>query len=149
NETYCWYGAKGAAACENQKAQDENAAKNSKEATLERGLTKAGRLYKNSECDLIDRMQSEKDFDLKKIKEEDLPEELKKLKPEEREPYLKKKATERAEIQRKVADLGAKRAKFIEVERKKEPKSAADKAFDEALRVILKEQTAAKGMKIE
>jgi hypothetical protein len=149
NETYCWYGAKGAAACENQLAQDKNADKLSKEAATERGVTKAGRLYKNAEADLIDRMQSEKDFDLKKIKDEDLPEELKKLKPEEREPYLKKKAAERAEIQKTIADLGAKRAKFIEDERKKEPKSAADKAFDEALRSILKEQTAAKGMKIE
>ena len=149
NETYCWYGAKGAAACENQKAQDENAAKNSKEATLDRGVTKAGRLYKNAEADLIDRMQSEKDFDLKKIKEEDLPEELKKLKPEEREPYLKKKAADRAEIQKKIANLGGQRAKFLEEERKKEPKSAADKAFDEALRSILKEQTTAKGMKIQ
>jgi hypothetical protein len=149
NETYCWYGAKGLAACENQRAQDENAAKNSKEATLERGVTKAGRLYKNAEADLIDRMQSEKDFDLKKIKDEDLPEELKKLKPEEREPYLKKKATERAEIQKKIAELGSKRAKYLEEERKKGPKSAADKAFDEALRSMLKEQTAAKGMKIE
>ncbi len=111
-------------------------------------MTKAGRLYKNTECDLIDRMQSEKNFDLKKIKEAELPDELKKLKPEEREPYLKKKAAERAEIQKKITELGARRAKYVEEERKKQPKSAVDKAFDEALRAILKDQASAKGMKI-
>lgn len=146
NSTYCWYGAKGREAGANQLAQDKNAGKSSAEAATERSVTKAGRFYQNAACDLIDRLETEKDFDLKKIKEEDLPEELKKLKPEEREPYLKKKSAERTEIKKKIAELGAKRAKFIEEESKKEPKSAADKAFDEALRGILKEQAAAKGM---
>jgi hypothetical protein len=148
NSTYCWYGAKGKDAAANQVAQDKNAGKTSSDAATERSVTKATKLYRNAACDLIDRMQIDKDFDLSKIKEEDLPEELKKLKPEERKPYLEKKAAERAEIQKKIADLSGKRAKYIEEERKKEPKSEADKAFDVALRVILKEQAEAKGMKV-
>ena len=146
NSTYCWYGPKGAAAATNQLAQDANAGKAAGDVALERSVTKAGQLYKNAACDLIDRMAIDKDFDLKKIKEEDLPEELKKLKAEEREPYLKKKAAERAEIQKKVADLNAKRVKFIEEESKKQPKSEADKAFDEALRAMIKEQAESKGL---
>lgn len=149
NSTYCWYGPKGEAAAANQVAQDKNAGKAAGDAATERSVTKAGRLYKNAECDLIDRLQIDKDFDLKKIKEEDLPEELKKLKADERMPYLKKKADERAEIQKKVAELQAKRAKFLEEESKKQPKSDADKAFDEALKVILREQAAAKGMVVK
>jgi hypothetical protein len=149
NKTYCWYGERGAAACANQLEQDKNAEKVSKEVAAERSATKATRLYSNAAADLIDRMRTDKEFDLKKIKVEDLPEEMRKLKPEEREGYLKKKAEERAEIQKKVADLTTKRAKFIEEERKKEPKSSADKAFDEALKVILKEQAEAKGMKVK
>jgi hypothetical protein len=148
NKTYCWYGERGAAACANQLEQDKNAEKVSKEVAAERSATKATRLYANAAADLIDRMRTDKEFDVKKMKAEDLPEEMRKLKPEEREGYLKKKAEERAEIQKKVADLSAKRAKFVEEERKKEPKSAADKAFDEALKVILKEQAEAKGMKV-
>ena len=140
NKTYCWYGASGTAAAANQVAQDKNAEKFSKEVAADRGATKATRLYCNAQADLIDRMLTDKEFDLKKIKDEDLPEEMQKLKPEEREAYLKKKAAERTEIQKKVNELTAKRAKFIVDERKKEPKSAADKAFDEALSVILKEQ---------
>lgn len=146
NSTYCWYGPKGAAAATNQVAQDANAGKAAGDVATERGITKAGRLYKNAACDLIDRMETEKDFDLKKIKEEDLPEELKKLKAEERMPFLKKKAAERAEIQKKVAELNANRVKFIEEDSKKQPKSEADKAFDEALRAMIKEQAESKGL---
>jgi hypothetical protein len=41
-----------------------------------------------------------------------------------------------------------KRAKFIEDEKKKQPRSEAEKAFDDALRAILRDQAAAKGMKV-
>ena len=149
NETYCWYGAKGVEAKANQLAQDGNAARAAGGVAADRSETKASRLYRLAEVDLIDRMQTEKDFDLKKFKEADLPEELRKLKAEEREPYLKKKAAERAEIQKKVAELSAQRALYIEAERKKQPKSPADKALDEALRTILRDQAGAKGMKVK
>ena len=148
NKTYCWYGTCGKEAALNQVAQDKNAEKASREVAADRGGTKASKFYCNAAADLIDRMLTDKEFDLKKMKVEDLPEEMQKMKPEEREAYLKKKAEERAEIQKKIGDLTAKRAKFIAEERKKEPKSAADKAFDEALSVILKEQAASKGMKV-
>src|SRR5262245_20525927 len=149
NETYCWYGAKGEQSRTNQSAQDKNAEHAAGGAAVERGITKATGLYKNSESDLVDRMKQDKTFDLKKLKESELTEELKKLKPEEREPYLKRKATEREEIQKKVADLSARRALYIEEERKKLPKSAADQALDGALRSILREEAAAKGLKIK
>jgi hypothetical protein len=149
NETYCWYGSKGIEAKANQLAQDGNAARAAGGVAADRSETKASRLYRLAEVDLIDRMQTEKDFDLKKFKEADLPEELRKLKAEEREPYLKKKAAERAEIQKKVAELSAQRALYIEAERKKQPKSPADKALDEALRTILRDQAGAKGMKVK
>jgi hypothetical protein len=149
NSTYCWYGEKGAYACANQKEQDKNVSKSAPDAATERGITKAGKLYKLAEADLVDRMQTEKDFDLKKVKEEELPEELKKLKADERPAYLKKKAEERAEIQKKIAELTAKRGKFLEEEAKKQPKSEADKAFDEALRATIKDQAAAKGLVVK
>jgi hypothetical protein len=149
NTTYCWYGRGGREAAANQVAQDKNAEKTAGDVATERGLTKASKLYKNATCDLIDRIEIDKDFDLSKIKEEDLPDELKKLKADERMPYLKKKAEERADIQKKVAELNVKRTRFIEDEKKKEPKSAADKAFDDALKTILRDQAAAKGMTVK
>ena len=141
NETYVWYGAKGDMARRNQVAQDANAAREAAGVAAERGLTKAGGCYNCADSDLIDRMLTDKTFDLKKIKDEELPEDMKKMKPEEREAHLKKKAAERAAIQKQIAELAAKRAKFIADERKKEPTSAADQAFDEALKTVLREQT--------
>jgi hypothetical protein len=149
NETYLWYGLRGADAKANQLAQDRAAAGVAGGVAAERSVTKAGAFYKNAECDLIDKMLAEKDFDLKKLKEEDLPPELKKLKPEERESFVKKRAADRAEIQKKVTELGAKRALYMEEERKKQPRTAGDKALDEALRTILREEAAAKGLKVK
>ncbi|HEX3148776.1 MAG TPA: vWA domain-containing protein, partial [Gemmataceae bacterium] len=142
NETYVWYGMKGAGGRDNQAAQDANAAKTAPGVAVERSVTKASAFYKNAECDLIDKMLADKKFDLKQLKEEDLPAELKKLKPDEREAYLKKKAEDRAEIQKKVAELSARRALYMEEERAKQPKSAGDQALDGALRSILREQAA-------
>jgi hypothetical protein len=149
NETYCWYGANGAAGRENQLAQDRAAAGVAGGASVERSETKVSQLYKNAEKDLVDRMLIEKDFDLKKVKEEDLPPELKKLKSEDRLPYLKKKAEAREEIQKKVTELSAKRALYIEDARKKQPRTPGDKALDEALRSILREEASAKGLKVK
>jgi hypothetical protein len=149
NETYLWYGLKGADAKANQLAQDRAASGVAGGVAIERSETKAGRLYKNAECDLIDRMLADKDFDLKKLKEEDLPPELKKLKSEDREAHLKKKAAERAEIQKKVTELSAKRALYMEEQRKTQPKTTGEKALDEALRSILREEAAAKGLKVK
>lgn len=149
NDTYCWYGRAGAEAKLNQAAQDKNADKTAGGVATERGVTKATKLYTNAACDLIDRLEDEKDFDLSKIKEEDLPDELKKLKPEERMPYLKKKKEERDAIRKQVAELNVKRVKFIADEKAKHPKSEAEKAFDDALKAMLREQAATKGMKVK
>src|SRR5262249_25137378 len=113
-------------------------------AALGRTQFKAGELYRNSTWDLVDRMK-EKDFDLSKIKEEDLPDEMKKVKPAERMDYLKKKADERASIQKQINDLSAKRQKQIDAEIAKQPKSDADKALDEAVRGMVREQAKGKG----
>lgn len=147
NGTYCWYGLKGREGKANQLAADGVAKGAAGGVAVERSVTKAGGLYKNAECDLVDRMQSDKTFDLKKIKEEDLPDELRKLKADDRLGYLKKKAADREEIQKKVAQLSAQRALFIEEMRTKQAKPAGEKGLDEALRSILREQAIKKGMK--
>ena len=148
NGTYVAYGKDGGERQSNQAKQDDNAAKTASAALAERAATKAGALYRNSSWDLIDRMKEDKDFDIKKLKAEDLCDELKKLKPEEREEYLRKKAEGREKLKKEIAVLADKRAKVIEEESKKKPaKSAADKAFDEAVRAMLRTQAEAKGMK--
>jgi hypothetical protein len=153
NKTYVAYGKDGKEKAENQAAQDKNAgaAKGGKgaapAAAIERSVTKAGALYRNGTWDLVDKMK-EKDFDITKIKDEDLCDEMKKMKPEERLEYLKKKAEERAELQKKIADLSVQRQKQIDEEIAKRPKAEGEKALDEAFKGVIREQAKAKGFEI-
>jgi hypothetical protein len=150
NTTYLAYGKDGRERAANQLAQDKNAANApggaaaGLAAAVGRAESKAGALYRNSTWDLVDRMK-EKDFDITKIKEEDLCDELKKLKPDERLAYVKKKAEERADIQKKIADLSAKRQKKVDEELAKKPKTDGEKALDEALKTILRDQAKSRG----
>ncbi|VTR99093.1 Uncharacterized protein OS=Flavobacteriales bacterium ALC-1 GN=FBALC1_15012 PE=4 SV=1: VWA_2 [Gemmata massiliana] len=150
NKTYVAYGKEGKAKADNQVAQDKNAAAapggvgGAPAAAIDRSVTKAGGLYRNATWDLVDRMK-EKDFDITKIKDEDLCDELKKIKPEERLAFLKKKAEERAELQKKISDLSAQRQKKIDEELAKKPKSDAEKALNEAFKSVIRDQAKAKG----
>jgi hypothetical protein len=148
NTTYVMYGADGKKLAENQAAQDKNAFGAGGGAGATRAAAKAGALYRNDSWDLIDRMKNDAKFDLKTVKEEDLPDELKKLKPEERLAYLKKKEEDRAGIQKQIAELSAKRAKHIEDELKKAPKSDGEKALDEALKATIRTQAKDKGFEV-
>jgi hypothetical protein len=157
NGTYVAYGKEGKDRKENQLQQDANAAKAPglaagagapSPAAFERAASKATALYRNSTWDLVDRMKNDKEFDITKIKDEDLPEELKKLKPAERVEFVKKKAAERAEIQKKIAELSAKRQKKVDEELAKQPKSEQEKALDEAVKSTVREQAKSKGFEV-
>lgn len=154
NKTYVAYGKDGKAKADNQVAQDKNAAAAggaapgaAPAAAIERTATKAGGLYRNATWDLVDKMK-EKDFDIAKIKDEDLCDEMKKLKPDERLPYLKKKAAEREELQKKITDLSAQRQKKVDEELAKKPKTDADKALDEAFKSVIRDQAKDKGFQV-
>ena len=153
NKTYVVYGKDGKARGANQADQDKNALKaaaapgSAPAAALGRAESKAGALYNCAAWDLVDKMK-EKDFDITKIKEEDLCDELKKLKPEERLPYLKKKADERAAIQKKITDLSAERQKKIDAELAKQPKTEGEKVLDDAFKSVIRDQAKAKGFAV-
>lgn len=168
NTTYVTYGKTGKDGAMNQVAQDFNALKATAAppggaaggrglgagaipappaapiAALARAESKATALYNCATWDLVDKMK-EKDFDITKIKDEDLCDELKKIKPEERLAYLKKKADERAAIQKEIAELSAKRQKKVDEEIAKMPKTDAEKSLEEAVRGVVREQAKEKG----
>ncbi len=148
NTTYVGYGAQRGLRAENQAKQDANAGAAAPAAAAERASSKAGALYKNSDWCLVDKLKEDPKFDVKTMKDEDLPEEIKKLKPEERMPYLKKKLDEREALSKQITELAGKRAKFIAEERKKTPKSGEEKALDEALKGIIRDQAKAKGFEV-
>jgi len=148
NGTYVDYGKEGKDKKANQAAQDYNAERaGGASAAASRANAKAGGLYRNESWDLVDRLKREPNLDIKKIPEDELCEEMKKLKPEEREAFVKAKLAEREELQKKIAEVSARRDAYIKEEEKKNP-NKADKAFDEAVRGALREQADKQGIKL-
>jgi hypothetical protein len=147
NTTYLAYGKDGRDKALNQSAQDANAASLNSGVAAARAVVKGGDLYKTSDWDLVDRLKDDPKFDVTKLTVEELPEDMKKLKPEERVAYIQKKTQEREAIRKQIGDIAARRDAFIKEEQKRNP-SAADKAFDAAIRDMLRDQAAPKGLKI-
>lgn len=147
NDTYVRYGKEGEEKAANQKLQDANAAKQAPGVAAARTVTKGGGLYRNDSWDLVDRLKNDPKFDITKIPEAELCAEMKKMTPDQRVAHVKKMAAEREAIQKQISDLSAKRQTYIAEQTRKNP-SAADKAFDEAVRGALREQAGSKGIKI-
>jgi Mg-chelatase subunit ChlD len=88
--------------------------------------------------DLIDDLD-EKKTDLKKLKDEELPEALRKLKtPKEREEYLAKMKKKRAELNKEAVELDKKRTAYIDAEMKK--KGKGKDSFDNNVLEMLRKQ---------
>jgi hypothetical protein len=147
NATYVPYGKDGHERALNQKAQDDNAYRTSPEAAASRGVAKSGNLYRCDGWDLVDRLKNDPKFDVKTVPEEDLPGELRKMKPAERERYVREMLDKREALQKQIVELNQKREEFLRDALKKNP-SKADRVFDEAVRGSLREQAAAKGIKV-
>jgi len=131
NKTYVAYGAHGEAGAANQVAQDSNSAKMGAANSAARNIVKAQALYNNASWDLVD-ARNGKDFDLSKIKKEDLPENMREMTIEEQNAYLDKTEAQRKEVRKQINDLASQRREYIEAERKKLRKKG-DKSFDTAM----------------
>jgi hypothetical protein len=147
NSTYVAYGAMGGAGRARQVAQDANAASApaAPAVVTARALSKASAVYSNSGWDLVDRAK-EKDFDITKLKDEELSEELRKMTPEERKDYVAKKTAERAEIQKRIGTLAKERDAYVTT-KMKETKS--DTTLGKAVTGAVREQAAKKGVRFE
>ena len=143
NKTYISYGREAPAAKTRQMAQDSNAAAKAESgAQVQRVISKASANYFNTAWDLVDACK-QKDFDITKLKEADLPEEMKKMTVEERKDYLAKKTAERAEIQKKVLELNKQREAYVATKRKE---SAKTDTLDTAMVKALRTQAEKKGI---
>jgi hypothetical protein len=118
NDTYIGFGRMGRANAERQFTQDRNAASASKEAAVQRAVTKSSRYYQNDNWDLVDALNNNT-IQLENLKPEDLPEEMKDMTTEQREAYVQSRQKERAEIQKKIQKLNAQRSKYVADEMKK------------------------------
>jgi hypothetical protein len=144
NKTYISYGKAAPMAKARQLAQDTNAA-----AKAESGA-QVQRVDQQGQHELLQHrvgsrrcLQGQKDFDITKVKEADLPEEMKKMTVDERKAYLEKKTAERAEIQQKVLTLNKKRESYVATKRKE---SATTDTLDTAMVKALRTQAEKKGI---
>src|SRR5262249_12357998 len=103
--TYLAYGREGQARQLNQQRQDANAQAAGVAVEAARGASKATELYRNEGWDLVDRMNRDKSFDVKKVAVEELPENMKKMTPEQREAYVKEMAGKRVAMQKEISEL--------------------------------------------
>jgi hypothetical protein len=138
NKTYVAFGRYAQEGTVNQLAMDSAAFAASPAAAASRAAAKAGGQYRNARWDLVDARQ-EKDFDLAKVKAEELPAEMQKMSETERKTFLDDKDKERAGLQKQIDEVNQQRQQFIAEQMKLSGKST-DKAFDAAMLNAIRQQ---------
>lgn len=132
NKTYIRYGRLGAPKMAAQEIQDSNAYELNEGAALKRAVSKSSRLYKNSSWDLVDATDN-KEFEVSKLRKEDLPAELKGKKDNEIKKYIALKKAERVKIQSEIQELNKKRKAYI-AEKGNEEKGELENALLRAIK---------------
>jgi Mg-chelatase subunit ChlD len=144
NDTYLWFGAAGAAACENQKKQDQNASGANSATCSARAMTKGGAAYQ-SRNDLVDAVKAGT-VKVEDVKKEELPEKMREMTPEQKTKCIDDAGCRRAEIAKKIQETGTKRDAYVAEEMKKQAKDDKN-SFDRAVRDAVRQQAAARGFK--
>jgi Mg-chelatase subunit ChlD len=149
NGTYVGFGGRASEGAANQVAQDKAAAALAPATLADRVVSKSARQYSNRSWDLVD-ASKEADFDLAKVKDEELPDEMRKLDAKGRKAYVEQKSKERDDLQKSIKDIAAKRDVYVKEEIRKTATAAkpAD-SFDAAVRSTLRTQAESKGFAFE
>lgn len=147
NTTYVGYGVQREAKAAAQSANDQTSARYNLASAADRAGSKASQQYDNAVWDLVDASKN-KDFDIKKVKTEELPEEMRKMTPDERAAFVEKKGKERGEIATQIKELSTKRDAYIKDELQKKGLDT-NKGFDQAVRKSITEQAGKKGFEFE
>jgi len=146
NETYIAFGRAGQMAFQRQRLQDGNAASASKQAQVQRALTKSSFNYRNSDWDLVDALKDKK-VKLEEIETEELPEDMQKMTVDQRKAYVEAKTKERVQIQQKIQHLNLERNNFIAAEMKKQ--QGRDNTLGTAIIKVVREQATKKKFSFE
>jgi hypothetical protein len=113
NATYVPYGAQGKLRAEFQADRSRDSAKLGTANLAARVITQNGALYYQGGWDLVDRMKREKDFDVTKLADAELPENMRKMSAEERVRYVREMQEKRAAIQHQVEELSRQRQIYL------------------------------------
>ena len=125
NDTYIGYGTRGRSGAARQKSQDAGVKKAKRSASLERAKTKAGKHYKNSSWDLVDKMEEDAEV-LGSLPAESLPQPMRRMNNKERKKFVAEKAKRRKKIQAKLLKMSEKRESYIKKKQKSDTESRLD-----------------------
>ena len=140
NQTYLEYGEVGKLKKLNQATQDANASQYGKENSVKRALSKSSHLYKNSTWDLVDKSE-EKDFDLRKLPKEELPEAMQTMSDDQKTTYIARKKAERENIKAEIGKLNQQREQYLASKAKQ---TGDEKMLDKAMLQSIRKHAAAK-----
>jgi len=145
NDTYFGYGVSGANKKERQAVQDSNAASMNKGAQISRLFSKSKSNYSNESWDIIDAYKKDQNSVLG-LSDEQMPEELKGKTNAERKLFIETKQTERANIQKQIAELGKKQKSFVTEKRKE---MSETKTLDNIMVSAVRKQASETGFKYQ
>ena len=138
------FGRSGGKRRENQLRQDRNAAHMSEQAAAARVVTKASKMYRTTEWDLVDAVES--GVKLEEVDATTLPAPMREMNKAERRDYVQKKADQRQLLRAKIHQLGAERATHIATERARSADSDSS-GFSAAMKQGLRAIAGQKGLK--
>lgn len=121
NRTYYGYGKLGESKKLVQSAADSDAEVQSIASKVERTKAKASANYSNSSWDIVDAV-NQKEVDILKLKDEELPVELKGKTETEKLKFIDEKNAERKKYQTEIVNLSSERQKYIDEEMAKREK---------------------------
>jgi hypothetical protein len=130
NSTYVSYGAEGEYKKSNQIMQDKNASSYGNANIVNRLVSKTSGVYITRSWDLID-ASKQKEFEISKLKDSELPAELKGKTLEQKKEYIKVKTQEREAVISQVGALNAKRNTYIAAKSKE--MGTIDQSLDAAM----------------
>lgn len=146
NATYLPYGEEGRIARANQLAQDKNAEAMGQHTAASRARVKGGAAYDNAHWDLVDAV-AQKKVEVESLPAAALPAPLREVAPAERAARVEQMRGQRAEVQRRIQDVGRQRDAFLEEARQQQGGEAS--GLDDAIRVALRKQLEAQGFRHE
>jgi hypothetical protein len=146
NQTYVPIGTVGRQRVEVQATQDKLAAESSagNDALCNRAAAKSTANYHNAAWDAVDASR-EKDFDLSKVPDADLPEEYRGKSLEEKTALIDKARQAREKTQADILRLNQEREAFVAAKRAELAEKSGEQTLDQAVIATVREQAATKG----
>jgi hypothetical protein len=146
NATYVPYGDAGREGAIRQKVQDENAERLGQQSAASRVAAKGTVLYRNETWDLVDAV-AKGERKVTDVKEADLPAPMQAMNESQREEYVQRMQNDRADLQKKIAEVGAEREKFVRARRVEA--SGGKTALDDAMLAAIREQAKSQGFEFK